>query len=404
MSPPRSLPRALGPVPVLAATSAVTAANVYLSQPLLERIGSSLPASPGVLGAIPTATQLGYALGILLLVPAGDSHDRRRLILRLTALSAVALAACAVAPAVWTLAGCGFVLGVLSPVPQLATPLAVALSLERGRGGVEAGGRTKGGGRGRVVGTVQAGLLVGVLASRSYSGALAGVVGWRGVFACSCLLTLVLPVVLRGYLPRTDTAPAATGYRDSLRSLPRVAAHPLVRRIVLSGALVGVSFGAFWTTLTFLLAHSYHYATARIGLFGLVAAASALASPWAGRSADRLGRRGALALLVSLVLAGWLVTLPHGTALGWLVTGVVLLDVGVWGSQAVSQTVLFTLDGALHSRLNTAYFTCRFLGIATGSLAGSAAWTAAGWPAVVAVGVGCGALGLLVGVLGAGRS
>lgn len=382
-------------MPVLALTSAVTASNVYLSQPLLEKIAASVHADPGLLGAVPTATQLGYAAGILLLVPAGDSHDRRRLILVLTVCSGLALSACAVAPTAWFLAVAGFAVGLLSPVPQLVTPLAVALS---------AGPAGRRSGTGRVVGTVQAGLLVGILASRAYAGALAELAGWRGVYAVSCALTLLVAAVLRWCLPPDPASAPPTAqatpraYRAGLASLPKLAARPLVARVIWSGALVGVAFGAFWTTLTFLLARDYHYDSTRIGLFGLVAAASALASPWAGRIADRYGRRGPAALTL-VVIAGWLVLLPGGTSLWWLLAGVVLLDVGVWGNQTVSQTVLFSLPDHQHNRLNTCYFTCRFLGIATGSLAGSLTWSAGGWPAVAALGAGSAAAGLLVGLL-----
>lgn len=375
---------------LLTATSAVTAANVYLSQPLMGAAAASLRAGPDALAAVPTATQLGYAAGILLLVPAGDSHDRRRLILGLGTASAVALAGCALAPSVGWLVVAGFAVGLLSPVPQLVTPLAVALAGD---------GRT-GPGAGRIVGTVQGGLLMGVLASRAYSGSLAELAGWRAVFGCSCLLTLLLVLVLRGALPYVPAATGAASYRATLSSLPRLfLAHPLVRRITVSGALVGIAFGAFWTTLTFLLEQHYRVGPTGIGLFGLVAAASALLSPFAGRLADRIGRRGALAALIGLVVAGWLVLLPGGTRFWWLVAGVIVLDVGVWGGQAVSQTVLFTLDPRIHSRLNTLYFTFRFLGIALGSLVGSLAWAGGGWPAVVGTGVVAAVAGLVVGVL-----
>lgn len=391
---PQTIPgtRAQGRTPtfLLAATSAVTAANIYLSQPLLDSVAASLGVTADAVGAVPTATQLGYAAGILLIVPAGDSRDRRRLILGLGAASTLALAGCALAPSVWWLTVAGFALGLLSPVPQLVTPLAVALS-----------GTSGGAGRGRVVGTVQGGLLIGVLASRAYSGALADLAGWRAVYLCSAVLTLALTAVLRRALP-TAPAAAATSYRAALASLPRLLRHPLVWRVVVSGALVGVAFGAFWTTLTFLLARQYHIGPTGAGLFGLVAAVSALASPYAGRAAERLGRRGALALLTALVVVGWLVLLPGGTALGPLVLGVIVLDVGVWGGQAVCQTVLFALDPAAHSRLNTLYFTLRFLGIALGSLAGTLAWTAGGWPAVVATGTATAAAGLLIGVIPTG--
>ncbi|MFJ1677922.1 MFS transporter [Streptomyces sp. NPDC088251] len=383
---------------LLAATSAVTAANVFLNQPLMGAAAASFGVAPDALGAVPTATQLGYATGILLLVPAGDSHDRRRLILGLGAASALALAACALSPSVGWLIVSSFAVGLLSPVPQLVTPLAVALA-DRGAPGV---------GRGRIVGIVQAGLLTGVLASRAYAGAVGDLLGWRAVYGCSCVLTLLLMLVLRRALPHVPSgsgqAATGAGYRATLLSLPRLfASQPLIRRITLSGALVGVAFGAFWTALTFLLEKEYGFGPTGIGLFGLVAAASALASPHAGRLAERFGHRGALAALIGLVVVGWLLLLPGGGGLGWIVAGVVVLDVGVWGSQAASQTALFALDPAVHSRLNTLYFTFRFLGIALGSLAGTLAWANSGWSAVALVGVTTTAAGLIVAVLPVGR-
>ncbi|MGD6757054.1 MFS transporter [Streptomyces sp. BH105] len=381
--------RTQAPTVLLAVTCAVTAANVYLCQPILGPVADSLGTSPDALGAVPTATQLGYALGILLVVPAGDSHDRRRIILALGAASCLALAACALAPTAAFLAVASFVVGLCSPVPQLITPLAVALA-EGGDGGP---------GRGRTVGAVQGGLLVGVLASRAYAGALAEFAGWRTVYVVSCLLTLALMGVLARRLPKVRVR--ATGsYKAVLRSLPGLARQPLVARVVVSGALVGIAFGAFWTTLTFLVTDTYGLGSTAAGMFGLVAAVSALASPYAGRSAERLGRRGAVALLTGLVLVGWLVLLPAGGgSLVALVVGVIVLDVGVWGGQAVCQTVLFTLDPAVHSRLNTVYFTLRFLGIGLGSLVGTVAWGAGGWPGVVVTGTVAVAAGLVVGVL-----
>ena len=370
---------------LLAGASAVTAANVYINQPFLGSAAASLHVAPDLLGAVPSATQLGYAAGILLLVPVGDSHDRRRLICALGAASALALAATALATSITWLVAASCVVGLLSPVPQLVAPLAVAIG----------GGQRQG----RIVGTIQSGLLLGVLGSRAYSGALAEVVGWRAVYWCSAAMTLLITIILWRALPSAPSTRRMT-YRALMASLPPlVTSHPAIARVAISGSLVGVAFGAFWTTLTFLLEQHYHYGSAIVGLFGLVAAASALASPVAGRLADRLGQRTGLAAVTAVVIAGWVILLPGGTSLAWLITGVIVLDVGVWSNQVSCQASMFRLDHTAHSRLNTVYFTLRFLGIAVGSLAGSLAWSRGGWPAVAVVGITTAVAGLIIGAL-----
>ncbi|WP_269857191.1 MFS transporter [Streptomyces sp. RPT161] len=358
----------------LALACAITSSNIYINQPVLTEMARSLGVSDGAMGAVPTATQFGYALGILLLVPLGDTRDRRKLILGLSAAATVALAATALAPNLAVLTVCSLLLGVLTPVPQIVIPLAVALA--------------PGEGRGRIVGILQGGLLVGLLASRAYAGALADLVGWRWVYGCSVGLMIALEVILFLTLPRGVAGGAPLGYRELLRSLPHTFAQStLVRRVCVSGALVGVSFGAFWTTLAFVLQDSYGYGPGIAGLFGLVAAASALASPRAGRMADRVGGRRTQTILLAVSLLGWVALLGGKNWLALLVLGVILLDVGVWGNQVVNQAMLFTLADEKHSRLNTLYFTFRFLGIASGSLLGSQLWDAGGWYAVGTAGV-----------------
>jgi predicted MFS family arabinose efflux permease len=359
---------------VLALACAITSSNIYLNQPILPEMARSFGVSEGAMGAVPTATQFGYALGIALLVPLGDSRDRRKLILRLSVAATIALAAMALAPNLSVLTVCGFLLGVLTPIPQIVIPFAVALSAVQGRG--------------QVVGILQGGLLIGLLASRAYAGALADLVGWRWVYGCAVVLMIALLAALFPALPKGASGAAPLAYGTLLRSLARmVAQSPLVRRVCVSGAFVGVSFGAFWTTLAFVLKDSYGYGPGIAGLFGLVAAASALGSPRAGRMADRRGGRFTQTILLVVSLGGWAALLGGKTSLILLVLGVVLLDVGVWGNQVVNQTMLFRLEDAKHSRLNTLYFTSRFLGIATGSLLGSQAWNAAGWTGVTIVGV-----------------
>ncbi|MFC0434765.1 MFS transporter [Kutzneria buriramensis] len=341
---------------VLAATCAVTSSNIYLIQPVLGQVAADLRIGDGEAGIVPTATQLGYAAGILLLVPLGDIRDRRPLILTMMAATTSALVAAALAPSVGWLAAAGFLIGLLTPIPQVVLPLGVAL----------AGGERSG----RVVGILQGGLLVGLLASRAYAGAIGQVLGWRAVYWCSVAMMVVVGLVLVRALP---SVPAVAAVRHSavLRSLPGLLGGRMVLGVCLAGVIVGVAFGAFWNTLSFVLLRDFGLGPAVVGLFGLVAAASALTSPLAGRVADRFGARVGQFALVGLVVLAW-VALGFGEGwVGWFVVGTVLLDVGVWGNQVVNQAMLFGLEPGYHNRLNTVYFFTRFLGIAAGSAFGA---------------------------------
>lgn len=360
---------------VLATTCAVTSSNIYLVQPMLAQIETDLGASASAVGLVASSTQIGYALGILLLVPLGDIRDRRPLILTLMLATMVALIAAAAAPNVGWLGAAGFLVGLFTPIPQIVMPMAVMLS----------GGAS----RGQTVGTLQAGLLIGLLASRAYAGALAEWVGWRAVYGCSVLLMAIMLAVLVRALPSVAPSGSAPSYPALLGSLfTLVRENRDVSAVCVSGALVGVAFGAFWNTLAFELHASFELGPTVIGLFGLVAAASATASPIAGRFADTHGPRITQTILIGVLVLGWiaLVGAPNWIALA--VLGTILLDIGVWGNQVVNQSTLFGLDEANHSRLNTLYFFARFAGISTGSAIGAALWTHSGWTSVVVFGIG----------------
>jgi predicted MFS family arabinose efflux permease len=376
---------------LLALTCAVTSSNVYLAQPMLARIGGDLSASASMAGLVSSGTQVGYALGILLLVPLGDIRNRRPLILTLIMATATALTAAALAPNIQCLIVAGFFLGLCTPIPPIVMPLAVMLS-----GGLS---------RGRTVGIMQAGLLVGLLASRAYSGALAQWLGWRSVYWCSPALTVATLMLLWRWLPSSPPARGrAMSYPALLRSLFALLRDSrAVCAICLSGALVGVAFGAFWNTLTFELDAKFGLGPSAIGAFGLVAAASALASPLAGRFADAYGAVWIQALLIGSVAAGWLVLAGVPAWIGFAVLGTIVVDIGVWSNQVVNQSVLFALDENSHSRLNTRYFFTRFLGISLGSAVGAFLWLHSGWTAVVVLGLAAALLALPIFLMSAAR-
>ncbi len=375
---------------VLAVTCAVTASNLYLIQPVLGQVAADLRIGEGVAGIVPTTTQLGCAAGILLLVPLGDIRDRRPLILAMMAATTLALVGAAVAPSVGWLAAAGFLIGLFTAIPQIVLPLGVALN----------GGERSG----HVVGILQGGLLVGLLASRAYAGAIGEALGWRAVYWCSVGVMVVVGLLLLWALPSAP-ARSAIGYPDLLRTLPKLLlSNRFVLRVCAAGVFVGAAFGTFWNTLPFLLLHDFGLGPAVAGLFGLVAAASALTSPLAGRLTDRLGPRVGQLALVSVLVLGWAALAIGPLWIGWLVIGTVLLDVGVWGNQVVNQSVLFGLDPDHHNRLNTLYFFTRYLGIAVGLALGSQLWVYGGWPAVATLGLSLAVIALPAAVLAAPRS
>jgi predicted MFS family arabinose efflux permease len=362
-------------VALLALVSGAAVANLYYAQPLLSRIAHAFAVSDGTSGLLVSATQLGYVAGLALLVPLGDLLERRRLLGVLTALAGAGAAVCAAAPSFPVLAAAMVGLGAMSVVAQIVVALASTLAGDHERG--------------RVVGTVMSGLLIGILVARTLSGVVAALGGWRLTFAVAAGAMLALAIVLRGALP---VAPPTerVAYGRALRSVVSlIVGEPLLRRRMLLGALGFGSFSVLWTTVAFLLSGPpYHYNEAVIGLFGLAGAAGALAAPAAGRLADRgHGRLGMTAFLLC-VLASWGLLALGGRSLAALLVGIVVLDLGVQGAHISNQTVIYGLRAQARSRLTTAYMVSVFLGGLVGSLLSAGVYGAGGWDGVCALGAG----------------
>src|SRR5215472_9024786 len=288
--PPRAGELSPGLVRLMAVTCAVTVANLYYAQPLLHSIAGALHVSQGSASLLVTASQLGYAVGLLFIVPAGDIMRRRPLLTGLLAFCAVMLVGCAAAPGLPVLAAATALAAVTSVVVQMLVPYAATLA-----GDAE---------RGRVIGTLMGGLLIGVLLSRTFAGVVAGLAGWRAVYAVAAVMMVVTAVALRRALP--DHGRQLTiSYAAQLRGVLAVArSEPALRWRSLIAACGFGSFACFWTTVTFLLASpAYGLTQLEIGLFALVGAAGAATSMAAGRVLDaRPGLRwpvtgAALALL-----------------------------------------------------------------------------------------------------------
>jgi predicted MFS family arabinose efflux permease len=384
--PPREeLPRSLAFL--LAAAAGLTVANLYYNQPLLGLIRTTFGTSPRDVGFVSTATQLGYGLAMLLLVPLGDRYERRGLIVGMTAASAVALVGVVLAPSLAALLAMSLVLGVTSMVPQYVVPFAAGLAGENNRG--------------RAVGTVMSGVLVGILASRTLAGFVGAAYGWRAMYAIASGVMLLLAVLLRVTLPTQrpeTTMPLGALYR-SLVDL--VGEYPTLRRHALLGALTFAAFSAFWTTLTFHLATlPGHYGSETAGLFGLVGVAGALAAPLVGRSADRATPLAVNGLAIGVLMLGYAAFALGGSSLFGLAVGVVLLDLGAQANHISNQTRIFNLDPRRRSRLNTIYMSAYFGGGALGSALGIGVYGRWGWPGVCLLGLVFGATALVVLVRG----
>ena len=343
--------------------------NLYWSQPLLDDIASSLGTSASLAGLLVTLTQVGYALGILLVVPLGDVLDRRRLIPWVLVASAVALLLAAIAPTFATLLVALALVGLTTVAGQLLIPLAGDLADPAQRG--------------RVVGTIASGVLTGILVSRTISGLVADAFGWRAIYVLAAVVAVVLAVLLRRAIPELD-ARGKVAYPQLILSVFRaVRTHRTVQVTLVISSSVFAVFTMFWTALTFLLSSApYDFSTSSIGLVGLVGLAGAVAAQRVGRLHDRglsvpVTGGAIVLLLVSLVVAG---IGAHSIVV--VLLAVLLLDVAVQAANVLNQTRLFSVDPAARSRLNTAFVTSNFIGGAIGSALASVLWNAGGWTAV----------------------
>lgn len=380
----RKLPSSL--VLLMAVACGAAVANIYYAQPLLSTIAHDFSVSDGTAGLLVTASQVGYAAGLVLLVPLGDLVERRRLITGILLVTALALAATAAAPNLTLLAAALLVVGVTSVVAQILVPLASALAAESERG--------------QVLGKVMSGLLIGILVARTASGLLSELGGWRLVFGVSAGLMVALSLVLHSRLPRVRPT-TDLSYPALLRSVGElVLEQPTLRVRMAYGALQMGQFSVLWTTIAFLLAgHPYNYGDATIGLFGLVGLVGALAAQVAGRMADGGRHHFSTGLFFITMLLSWAAIAAGKTSLTALIIGIAALDLGIQGAQITSQSIIYGLDPAARSRLTTAYMTAVFASAAASSALASAIYDSGGWDAVATLGGALAAVGVAVWVV-----
>ncbi|WP_368396739.1 MFS transporter [Streptomyces sclerotialus] len=377
-----------GVVILFAVACGAAVANVYFSQPLLVTMGHDLAMSPALVGSVVTLTHVGYGLGLFFLVPLGDVADRRRLIVTQLLLLVVALAVVAAARTAALLLVGMAATGFLAVVTQTLVAFAASLAPPAGRG--------------RVVGLVTSGVVVGILLARTASGLIADLAGWRSVYLASASLTALLALVLYRVLPRhSDATPTTLRYGQLLRSTVTLFARErLLRLRALFGLLVFAAFSTLWSAVALPLSESpYYLPHSAIGALGLIGVAGALAATVAGRLNDRGLSRRTTGIALALLGASWLPLAFTRSSLWALVVGVILLDLAVQAVHVTNQTLIYALHPEAGSRLIGGYMVFYSVGSATGAIAATSLYSVAGWHAVCALGAAFSCLGLALWTL-----
>ena len=348
-------------------------ANLYYIQPLLSAIASTFRISVPQVGIVAMLTQLGAALGMFLFVPLGDTWERRRLIVILLVCESVLLALMGSARSYLWMALASLGIGLSASAVHLIVPFAAQLATPARRGAA--------------VGAVLSGLLFGILLARTFSGLLGAWLGWRSIYFIASVTMLLLAVLIRLGLPRSQPTLSLSWPMLIHSSVLLVRDQPVLREAAALSALLFCAFSAFWTTLVFFLeTPPYHYGSGVAGLFGLVGAAGAICAPFIGRFADRYGARRNVLFALLITIVAFSILYAFGTHMSGLIAGVILLDIGAQSGHVSNQTRIYSLLPEARSRLNMVYMICYFIAGAGGSYAGSLLWHRFGWQGVCGLG------------------
>jgi predicted MFS family arabinose efflux permease len=365
-------------VAIMAICTGLIVANIYYIQPLIVLISKEFNVPENVAGSATFLTQGGYAAGLMLLVPLGDMMEKRRQILIVTVLAVISLVCVALAKSFWLLQLACFFVGLSSIVPQLVLPLAANLSDPAQRG--------------KVIGSIMSGLLVGILLSRTLSGAIGAWLGWRSMFWIASVICIAIIGVVYKRFPKNEPA-FAGNYGKLMRSLVTlIKEQPILRESTIISMCTFAVFGSFWTTMVLLFSNEpYHYSSDKIGLFGLAGAAGALAAPLVGKLGDKGNLRKTIGIGLSIFFFSLLLLYFSMHVVTGFIIGIILLDVAQQAVHVTNQTRVYALIPEARNRLNTVYMSFSFVGTATGSALGLFLWKHYNW-----IGVTLGNCGLII--------
>lgn len=355
---------------LLAIATGISVANIYYNQPILKEIAASIHVEEGKIGIVSVLTQIGYGLGLFFLIPLGDKVNRKRLIFMLLLLLTFSLIGISAAQSLAQVGIASVCIGILSVSAQIIIPMAAGMAK---------------GNRGKTVGIIISGLLIGILSARIFSGQIAAWLGWRYVFRISAVLVVTMMILLQWLLPAVKND--FTGNYISLlqSTIHQFRQFSVLREACFSGALLFGIFSSFWTTFTFhLSAPPFNYHSDAIGAFGFIAIAGAMAASFFGKQSDK-GRNNArrnIFIAIGLIVTSVLVGKLFPDSLVAMIVFVLLLDVGIQAAHVSNTARIYTLSETSLSRVNTVYMTCYFIGGALGTFAGTVCWRLGGWSLV----------------------
>lgn len=359
---------------LMAIACGVCVANLYYIQPLESQVADTFSVSQNMAGIAATVTQVGYAFGLLLIVPLGDMCERRSLILRMLVFVTISLVVTAFSPNYIIMILSMLFIGLTTVVPQLIVPYAAHLSPK--------------GKEGKVIGDVMSGLLIGILLSRTFSGVIGSIFNWRVVYIFGSVFIIILFTAIFKFFPK-DVPVNRIHYKTLLSSIPGLVKSQIsLRESAVNGFFMFGSFSIFWTSLVFLLETPvYNMGTREAGLFGLFGVAGALAAPLVGKVADKKCPRFAVGIGVVLSAAAYICFFIFGYHISGLIIGAIILDLGNQCGQISNQARVQMLGDKTRSRNNTVFMFSYFIGGAAGSFFGTLCWQNFGWKGVCSAGI-----------------
>lgn len=358
---------------LMSISAGLVVANLYYNQPLLHQIALTFNVTEAAVSNVALSTQLGYAFGLLIIIPLGDKVSNKKILRYDFALMILSLLAAAISNSLFLLILSSFFIGFTSAIPQLFVPMAAQLSSEEGRG--------------RAIGIVMSGLLIGILGSRVISGFVGEQFGWRTMYYAAAFLMIALFILLKFKLPKISPS-----YKGSYGSLMKslwfyFKTESSLRLAALRGALAFAGLSAFWTTLVFLMEDSFGYGSGITGAFGLFGIVGALAATVVGKMNNKVSKNKILVSSAILLIVSWIIFLFSGTSIIGLIIGVILVDLGLQALHITNQNIIFSKNPEARNRVNTIYMVGFFIGGALGTSLGAIAWQHYKWMGVSVLGI-----------------